>query len=289
MRSGRRAQPARGPAALEAGTIVLGLGASAIALGWLAGVGTDAAAEPPSASARVITETTRLGPTACFFRDVTALVAEPQLLVPPAPKCTHTLPPYPGRGSLDIALMDAAGRPVVLGAIDTLVLTALNPPRDGTVEWHVPPSGEGRFVVPRLLPGRYAARVSTGILGVLEWSDVQVNEGEPTHLDVRHGGPPLEGRLAIRIPTGSLRGPAWPEAQDLWLHGPRVGVRRATAAGADVFHFDNLPAGRYDLELRVDATQSRWMRGLMPGSLRETLLVSGLALEPSSTAQPTAR
>ncbi len=184
-------------------------------------------------------------------------------------------------GALDLVLVDTWGSAVALGPFDYFWLMATEAKEGQSRAWQVQPDASGRIHVPNLPPGRYVGMLVTGIAGSLSRSDLQVEAGEPTRVTFQHASPVLQRRIALRI-VGSYGEESWPEARGILLHGPGIGRRSAEAGGRGLFTFDDVPPGRYDVEVRANATQSRWLRGVEPGTLRESIVDLGWPLEPGS-------
>jgi hypothetical protein len=265
------------------------LGASALALEWLAGSAPGAEGAESSLSACVLRATPALSSTESTFSVVAEEPAAPVALVPAQPVRAPTPPLVPGRGSLDVTLTDIWGETVALGPFDSLTLEAASAAPDDTKLWFVQPDASGHIVVPGLWPGRYVGTLSTGIVGRLERTDLVVSEGDPTSIAFRYVGPVLERRIAIRVGYGG-RGDAGAQAHGMQLHGAAGSVHLGIAQGPDLVVFDDLPPGRYDLEVRANPTQSYWLRDLQPGTFHETLFDRGMCwLEASPAGQVAAR
>ena len=194
---------------------------------------------------------------------------------PPRPTAQAPMLATPGHASLEIVLLDERGRDASLSYVDSLWLTKRDQQPGEPHGWQFAPDTHGHITTADLPPGRYAGTLHTGLAGVVQRTDLVVTADQKLRAEFRHMGPPLEQRIAVRIlglgPSRTDRA----RQTDVVLHGPGGSRHIPWDAGGNVFLFDGLAAGRYDLELRRDGKESRWLHGLAPGKLREEWLDLG--------------
>lgn len=248
------------------------LGVAGLALAWLAD-GEPIDSRAPRLLAGTLTAPEALGRS---FRMVLAERqpdAQPQPLVDVVAPCMSVRPVAQfGQGTLDVSLLDATGQPVALVACDELRLEPAEPAAGEPLVVFAYPDESGRVVVPRLRPGRYRATLSSEIAGSLTRNDLVVRDGQ-TSLVAFRSAASLQERIAVRFVRTSVIDEC-PEPESLRLYGRDKRTFRVPSTSEsiklNVFHFDNLAPGVYDLAVSGRDGGTFWVRGLSPGSLQAT-------------------
>lgn len=186
--------------------------------------------------------------TAARLGDANALLAPPE---PPAFAC----------GSIEVELRDALGAPIPLGAHDRLLLGCGLHGRT-----FVAPDESGHLVAHNVPVGCHAVTLSSWVAGPLTIATLVVHTDKTETAAFRYDGPPLARRVAVRVQADPARQPALPAAADVRLHGLPDVIPTARLIANDLFVFDDVPPGLYDIEVRRGAGDAQWLRHVSPGA-----------------------
>ena len=164
-------------------------------------------------------------------------------------------------GSIAVELRDARGTAIPLGAHDRLLLRCGL--RGRTV---VAPDESGHLVAHNVPVGCHAVTLSSWVAGPLTIATLIVHPEETETATFSYDGPSLARRVAVRVEADPACEPALPAATDVRLHGLPDAIRTAQRLADDLFVFDDVPPGLYDVEVRRGDASAQWLRNVEPGA-----------------------